>query len=152
MERLDTKQLCNDLEITRNTVTLWVKAGLPHTKEGKKSFFNRQQVIDWMTKNKKDGRPGRPKGELPEEIKKAQLRVLLAKAENEEIKLKVGKGELMSKSDVEQGRLLRIQMVKNGLLGLASSLSSQLVGLSAIEIQNRIESEVMRLLEAFSKG
>jgi hypothetical protein len=135
---------------------------MPHDKGkgGKKGSGNRydsDEVAAWMEAKGFSGEVGQPT-KNGDEYRAEQLRFLKLKSELHKIKVKTANmehdeamGLLVKKSDVEQNNLLKIAAVKGGLLGLPSALSAQLVGLQAPEIESKIESEVMRLLDEFAK-
>jgi phage terminase Nu1 subunit (DNA packaging protein) len=155
------KELAEELGVSESTIKEYKKLGMPHSAKGKgiATKYDVDACAAWMKANNKTGDIGRAPGEISEEMKRQQLRKTIAQADKYEQELKTAKMEfdiasskLLKKEDVEQDRISKILYVKNGLLGFASSLSPQLEGLTTQEIQTKIEVEIMRLLEQFSRG
>lgn len=51
---LTTKQLIEELQISRSTLHSLVKKGLPHIKVGKNNRFELDEVINWLKNNKEN--------------------------------------------------------------------------------------------------
>lgn len=50
---LDTKQLCEDLKISRATLYRYRQIGLPTIQVNKKLMFDKEEVIKWLKDNSK---------------------------------------------------------------------------------------------------
>ena len=84
--------------------------------------------------------------------KDARKRWMLARAKRAEHDLKVARSEVHSKVDCDAAQIQRIHQTKAGLLALPVWLSSELVGLTAKEIQARLTKEFETLLRGFAAG
>lgn len=49
---ITTKELCDLLKVSRQTLTNWRKEGLPHEKFGKLVRFNKEKVYKWLKERK----------------------------------------------------------------------------------------------------
>lgn len=47
---LNKKQTCNYLGVSNNTLDIWIAMGLPYIRIGKSIRFNKESIIQWMTR------------------------------------------------------------------------------------------------------
>lgn len=91
----------------------------------------------------------------PEAVKKlsaiAAARKELADAQKKELEIAQRRGQLLDAGEVERGRVQRIMVVRQGLLGLPAKLASRLVGRAQEEIQAELDAEVDTLLRQFAE-
>lgn len=53
-ELITTKQLCEELDVTRQTVQRWVKRGIPYVKVGlQQNKFDIEAVMKWFEEQRK---------------------------------------------------------------------------------------------------
>lgn len=143
-------------DLTPQTLWRYRNEGMPHVPMARgQYFYSLEKVRTWMTVHGKTGVQGRPKkGDLPEELKKEltevriqKERVLVAKHQH---LLDRAQGLVLTKQEVEEGRLARVAAVKAGLLALPGKLSQRLAMRDAVAIQRELEDEVRSLLHAFA--
>jgi hypothetical protein len=77
-------------------------------------------------------------GKLRERKLAAEIRKITAQAEQAELKLAQDRGELLPRTEVEEGRLARIQAVRTQLEGIGN-LAPRLHGLSPAAIEDELE-------------
>lgn len=53
-ELLTKEELCKLLKISRPTLDRWRKQGLPYIKTGRLVRFDRNEVMEWIKKNRKN--------------------------------------------------------------------------------------------------
>ena len=106
-----------------------------------------------MQTQRRTGKVGRPVAETSEQIKAAQLRVLLAKAESAEIELQRTKGDILQRSEVEAGNIARITCVRDGLLALPGNVAARVAGMqSPQDIEATLDKAVRDLLAVFAQS
>ena len=152
------KAVAEIFEVTERTVRNWIKAGLPRLS---KRRFDRHQVQSWL--DRRDGQvvsPRQPDGHdplqpfLPVERGKdfEDSRMKRARADLLELDLKVRRGELVPRAQVQQMFVNRIMAVKQGLLSLPRALPPQLmVCHTEREMEPVIYKAVRDLLDAFAR-
>ena len=175
---IGTRDLCSLLNISRPTITGWIKQGLPHIVEGRKYLFDEAVARQWVIENckGKEGKPGylrklaaqasrekrnnqetineEPKGS--ENMLTALARAKLEKEQLQGEKLKLQVEELKKQyvhvDDVRRERLQRIQAVKAGLLALPGKYSNKWAGIrDARVLHKQFEEAVYQILAGFSK-
>ena len=138
------KELAQAIGVGLRTVAYWAANGLPKTPEG---FYNIAQVIRWREEviepnNRKNGKSA-ASTEWDDKHKQA-------KAERAQIELRKLKGEYVSFEDVQTGRLLRIQTLKNALLLLPARISPRLEGMTRQEIRIELSESINELIRSFA--
>ena len=135
--------------VSRPTVSSWVKAGCPHDKIKNRTFFNLKEVSLWVKQERRalsdtgggDHRSLKSKlGGLSEKDKlvaatdielaqaRAKLRKDLAAAEKAELDLEERKGQLISREEMQLQVLAKIARARAVLLGGPGVLSQDTTG------------------------
>ena len=151
------KALAEIFGVSERTVRNWIRAGLPRLS---KRRFDRLQVQTWLAR--RDGQavsrpaPGPDPCQpfLPVERGKEfeDSRMKRARADLLELDLKVRRGELVPRAEVQQMFVARIMAVKQGLLSLPRALPPQLmVCQTEREMEPVIFKAVHDLLEGFAR-
>jgi len=91
----------------------------------------------------------RPPAEISEE-RRAKLDLIRERRRKLKHENGVNAGLYLLKSDVEIGRLERVEAVKSALLSLPK-LATQLVGMTELEIATVLEAETIKILNDFSR-
>jgi phage terminase Nu1 subunit (DNA packaging protein) len=147
---ISTDDVCALFDVDTRTVTRWVTSGCPCDRSGKARKFNAGEVAAWMKENGITGERGRPL-DPNDQLKAAKIRKESALAERYEIELARAKALLVSKAEVEAGNITKFTVIRNKLMGMASSLAPSLEGLSVPEIERQIEARVVTVLKELSK-
>ena len=103
-----------------------------------------------MAENGVTGKAGRAMES--EDLDQARLRKESAMARNWELRNQQLEGDLVPIADVERGRVERVSMVRNRLLGLPASVAPRLAGMDAAKIEGELDLEIQSILEAFSRN
>jgi hypothetical protein len=128
-----------ELGVAPITMRSWIKRKppCPHRRDKRGwLFFSIPEVAAWMKTNNITGDPGRP-SETSAEMKAERLRHVKAMADWWTARVDKERGELISRSEVEAGRIARVQAVKAKLMELPG-LAFVIVGKTA----NGIEAEL----------
>jgi hypothetical protein len=113
--------------------------------------------LDTQPKKKNYHTPNRQHEEKSEEAEpvtllEAKRRKELALALRNEIAVAQLQGQLISKEEVEEGRVRRIQAVRGALMSLPGKLSGALAMRNADEIYEVLEGEIRQICEGFANG
>jgi phage terminase Nu1 subunit (DNA packaging protein) len=149
------QDIADIFDVTKKTINLWIKKGLPYsssgTGRGNKNHFDETEVASWMKANHVTGVVGHPNQPTSERMAAAKLRNQEALANLNELKVAREKGILIERSEQEQNNVRKFTILKNKLLGLSSQVSAILAGLEAAEIQEELESRIREVLSELSK-
>jgi len=135
---INTSGLCDVLNIHRNTLAQWTKAGMPKRANG---WFSLKEAISWVMEN----RGVKKKGDSEEDMTLSQQKLYYEaelkkqQAEKETLKNEIAKGEFIRREDVV-GELQRF------LISLRRSMS----GFSrkiAVEIAPYVDPDQVRVIE-----
>lgn len=147
---LSTAEMCEILDIADKTLWRWVDKGCPATRRGTAGFlFNESEVAAWMEATGHTGQAGRPPNE-PTDLAEARRRKELALAETYELRLAKERGLLLDAADVKAKWLEQIAAAKSVLIGMPASVSAQLVGMDAAQIQAILETTTRDALNRLS--
>lgn len=137
------KDLAAALSVGERTIPNWIKQGMPRTPEG---YYNILEISKWHEEN--IGTPktkrGSPDGvDWENEYRKT-------KAQQALMDLQKNRGELIEIEEVQRGRILRIQTLKNALLALPSRVAPRLEGLNRQEIRQELTTTLHEMIKHFS--
>lgn len=149
----NSKAVMARFECSQPTVSSWVKAGCPHTKEPREgggrpqTLFDLDEVAQWVKKTRRNISPTgggdhssfayRQGLESPDKTavadldiaqQRAKLRKDLAAAEKAELELDKLKGLLLDSAEVKMGQLARIARARAVLLGGPAVLAQETKG------------------------
>lgn len=135
--------ICSILDISRETLSDWVKRGCPKVKNG---WYDLSQVIDWKFKTSDDE-------DVSEGTKnKWMIRKNKADALRKEFDNEVRMGQYLLKSDVAEEFALRILEVKKSLLLMPNAISSKVVDIDMRKLVKEVIREyVYNMLDQYSR-
>lgn len=137
------EQVAKAFKVTHRTVQRWVREGMPKTPDG---FYDIIDVQAWrLLKNNRGNDTETDKEKW--DTKFRQMRALLA-----EMEYKKRLGELITREEVEQGRVRRILIVKGALLALPKRLAPQVVNLDVRRAEEIIKIRIEEIINDFAKG
>ena len=129
--------------VSVRTIWNWIKEGMPTRKEG---GYDLEEIYRW--KLEKDGEAGdEGKQKHHWETHYRQYKALLA-----EIDYRKALGELVTREEVEEGRVQRILTVKKALLGLPARLAPQVVNLEIKKAEEIIKIRIEEIINDFARG
>lgn len=127
--------------VTERTIRSWIQQGMP-VREG--GGYDLAEIYRW--KLEKDGESEvNPKHHW--ETRFRQYKALLA-----EIDYRKALGELVTKDEMEQGRVQRILIIKKALLGLPARLAPQVVNLEIKKAEEIIRIRIEEIISDFARG
>lgn len=150
---LTTTECAESIGVDPKTLRGWIKDGCPATKPkgpGRPWMLDDTEVAAWLKSKGRDGSPGRPAGAGSEDLDGARLRKELAMADNWELRNAKERGELLERAAVETTAKEQVRSVRSRLMGVGSSLASQLEHHPAAEIQAIIDQHMHDVCEAFA--
>lgn len=127
--------------VTDRTIRNWIQQGMP-VREG--GGYDLAEIYRW--KLEKDGE-GEGNQKHHWETHYRQYKALLA-----EIDYRKALGELVTKDEVEQGRVQRVMTIKKALLGLPARLAPQVVNLEVKKAEEIIRLRIEEIISDFSRG
>ena len=137
------KDVAKTFGVSVRTIRNWVKNGMPARKDG---GYDLSEIYRW--KLEKDGETGdEGKQKHHWEIHYRQYKALLA-----EIDYRKALGELVTREEVEEGRIQRILTVKKALLGLPARLAPQVVNLDIKKAEEIIKIRIEEIINDFARG
>ncbi|MBI5872708.1 MAG: hypothetical protein HZB36_00995 [Candidatus Omnitrophica bacterium] len=144
---VDTQeQVARVFNVKLRTVGYWVKDGMPVRPDRKYSV---KEISDWrLVKSHGPGNNQKSFGWGEKEKQEIYWKKYKAKTAEAEYKKLIG--ELIPRSEVERGRIDRIQTVKKALLALPKRMAPQLVGLEAREIEIVLKERMEEIIADFS--
>ena len=141
---ISTAQLCEVFGVSKETISQWVKKGMPKTAHGK---YNLQEVLQWkgVTQN--------TEGMSDEARKnKAEADWKETKAIREKFQFDIEKGKYFSKEEVSEEWSRRIMELKNALLLLQEVISEKFTDAKIREIvYTEIQKSVHEMLEQYHR-
>ena len=133
--------------VSKMTITRWVKDGLPFEMQGRRRVFPISKAIKWLIEHGKVD----ISNEILEEMDRSELppdlRDKLASAELKEFKLQKEKELYIDKEEVSRQAFEIGKKLKDALYVLPSRFAEDLVGKNSNEIMQKMEEEINKLLE-----
>lgn len=138
--------ICSILDISRETLSEWVKRGCPKIKNG---WYDLSLVIEWKFKTSDD----EDEDDVSEGTKnKWMIRKNKAAALRQEFENEVKFGQYLLKSDVAEEFALRILEVKKSLLLMPNAISSKVVDIDMRKLVKEVIREyVYNMLDQYSR-
>lgn len=137
------KDVAKTFGVSVRTIRNWTKHGMPVRKEG---GYDLSEIYRWkLDKDGEGGEEGKQKHHW--ETHYRQYKALLA-----EIDYRKALGELVTREEVEEGRVQRILTVKKALLGLPDRLAPQVVNLEVDKAKEIIKIRIEEIINDFARG
>ena len=151
--QMEAAELAEALGVNVWTVRKWISEGCPCDKPGgnKPNRFNETEVAAWMRRAGKTGEVGRPRKPGTDDRNAAELRKLNAMADHWELKNAQVRGQLYEAQEVDREWGNVGQVIRNGFQSLAAGVAASLVGLTAQEIEQRLEERVNDILRHLAR-
>jgi phage terminase Nu1 subunit (DNA packaging protein) len=131
------------MDVSERTVQRWKKDGMPVTAEG---YYDLDAIKAWHDgRGIVDGEETEGKAYWDEKIRKYRATLL-------ELDLKKATGELVSREEVERGRIARIIAVKRSFLALPTRLAPVLAMKEPREIETLLYEAVAEIIDDFAGG
>ena len=125
--------------VTISAVKKWRSEGMPSREDG---FFDIEIIRTW--KHERLDKKNNVQASWDAESKKW-------KAKQAELKYKQQTGELISRKEVEEGRVARIQIVKRAFLALPREAAPILSGLEPREVEIILRDRIKQIIRKFSQ-
>ena len=160
--RLTAKGLCAKYGIAGSTLKLWIGKGLPvavkgGSGRGARSEYDPTACDEWVRQHGAslqsqgaDLENPRTKAEADLALTLQKIRAARARADRDDLNLRVRRGELLEAAEVERGRVDRILVLKSGLLNLRDRVAPAAAHRDETEVAAIVEREVLGLLGQFS--
>lgn len=134
--------ICSIFDISRETLSDWVKKGCPKVKNG---WYDLGKVIDWRYKSDVEG--------ISDEARKnkADADWKEAKAKKEQLALEILQGSLYSVDDIANEWARRVQELKSSLLLLVNKIVVQIHGAERDAVKQILETEIYHYLNAYAR-
>ena len=137
------EQVAKAFKVTLRTVQRWIREGMPKTPE---SFYDIIDVQAWRILRNYHGQ-GNDTDKEKWDTKFRQMRALLA-----EMEYKKRLGELITREEVEEGRVRRILAVKQALLSFPSYIAPQVVGVDVRMAREILDKRIREIIDGFARG
>ncbi|MFA4905055.1 MAG: hypothetical protein WC645_00975 [Candidatus Margulisiibacteriota bacterium] len=136
------EEVAKVMDVSYRTVYRWKKDGMPVMGDG---FYDLEQIKVWHTqrKDKNKNRATEGKDFWDEKIRKYKAAML-------ELALKKATGDLVSKDEVEKGRIARVIAVKRTLLALPTRLAPALAMKEPREIEAALYESLSEIVDEFA--
>ncbi len=136
--------------VTAKTLSEWCQSGCPYDRVGNRHLYNFDEVAEWMAQNGRTGKAGGhrvPKGQtgLQDEFLRVRIRQAEERVRALELKHARELEKLLSREEVERGRLDRITYVRAKLLAGPAFLFPD-----DVENQTRLREWVHDVLKEFA--
>lgn len=138
---VSTSYMCEFFDVTRETISEWTKNGMPKVETG---AYNLKAAFDWWQENIN-------KDDDDATLTAAKRKYWMAKAEKEHLQTQQLKKELIPRPQLVTDRVSRVLAIKKSLLALSTRLESALEMKPRKEIRERVDSEIKKMLEDFSR-
>lgn len=136
------EEVARVMDVSYRTVQRWKQDGMPTTQDG---FYDLEQIEEWhASRNEKD------KTELQESKEYWDERISSYKASLLELDLKKATGELVSREEVENGRIARIIAIKRAFLALPRVMAPKLAMKEPREIEAELYEVISDVIDEFS--
>lgn len=133
--------------VSKMTITRWVKDGLPFEMQGRRRVFPISKAIKWLIEHGKVDISDKILDELDRSKLPPDLRDKLASAELKEFKLQKEKELYINKEEVEREAFEIGKKLKDTLYTLPIRLGDELVGKDSSDIRQIMEEEISKVLE-----
>lgn len=154
--RLRKQDLAVALRVSVSRIGKYTQEGMPHTAQGpgKAHLYSLAECLDWLKEKGRGPLATEPdvEAEDGETRAEAELRLTKAKADKEELNLRVLRGELHDTAECRQHRIEQIHLLKRQFMALPRSAAPELEGHDREEIQKLLKVHVLRILERFAGG
>jgi phage terminase Nu1 subunit (DNA packaging protein) len=153
--RLSMGEIAAQFGVHKHTVEKWNAAGCPREKKPGKNGANSYRLSEvraWLEQEGRTGirggdQVGRATGpELREILTRARIRVTTAQAEKHEEQLKLQRGAVVDKADVDRQRLQEIEYCRRKWLSLPARLAPQIVDMKQDDVEELLDKEVRDML------
>ena len=135
------EEVAKVMDVSYRTVQRWKKDGMPVTADG---FYDLDAIRVWHDERGiTDGEETEGKAYWEEKIRKYKASLL-------ELDLKKATGELVSREEVERGRITRIIAVKRTLLALPTRLAPVLSMQEPREIEAVLYESIAEIIDEFA--
>lgn len=136
------EEVAKVMDVSYRTVQRWKQDGMPTTQDG---FYDLEEIKTWhASRNEKD------KTELQESKEYWDEKIRRYKATLLELDLKKATGELISKEEVEKGRIDRIIAVKRTFLSLPTRIAPTLSMREPREVETILYEAIAEIIDEFS--
>lgn len=136
------EEVARVMDVSYRTVQRWKQDGMPTTKDG---FYDLDEIKVWH-----DSRNEKDKTELQESKEYWDEKIRKYKATMLEMELKKATGELVSREEVERGRIARIIAVKRSLLVLPTRLAPTIAMKEPREIEVILYEALSEIIDEFA--
>lgn len=141
-----TNDTCSFFNVSRETLSTWVKKGAPKEGRGK---WDIKKLNEWLGKSVGDGKD-KPLSDEARKLK-ADADYRETKSERERIALEKIQGDLINIEDVQMEWANRILELKSGLRQFEKKIAPQIANQSIREVERVLRDEVYYLLESYSR-
>jgi phage terminase Nu1 subunit (DNA packaging protein) len=128
--------------VSERTVYNWLRNGMPVTESG---HYDIDAIYAWKIEREADGKDVGLRQKWETHFR--QYKALTA-----EIEYRRKLGELVTKDEMEQGRVQRILIIKRALLGLPARLAPQVVNLEIKKAEEIIRIRIEEIIGDFARG
>lgn len=128
--------------VSERTVYNWLRNGMPVTESG---HYDIDAIYAWKIEREADGKDVGLRQKWETHFR--QYKALTA-----EIEYRRKLGELVTKDEMEQGRVQRILIIKKALLGLPARLAPQVVNLEIKKAEEIIRIRIEEIISDFARG
>ncbi len=135
-------QVSKTFGVSERTVYNWLKNGMPVTESG---HYDIASIYAWKIQREGNGEDSGQKQKWETHFR--QYRALTA-----EIEYRKKLGELVTREEVEDGRVQRILTIKKALLGLPDRLAPQVVNLDIKKAKEIIRIRIEEIINDFARG
>lgn len=134
------EEVARVMGVSYRTVQRWKQDGMPTTQDG---FYDLDQIKEWHAARS-------DKDEIQESKEYWEERISSYKASLLELDVKKATGELISKEEVEKGRIDRIIAVKRTFLALPTTLAPALSMREPREVEAILYEAITEIIDEFS--
>ncbi len=154
------RDVARALGVSAAAVGAWDKKGLPRTMVGRSPRYNLEEVQAWRVERgllsesePVKSAPGALPVNITGRLEAAKMRIAEAKAEQEELALKVQRGDLVNRDQVIKGWLQRIVLVRSRVMAVGARRHRQWAALTdPRKLLVAIDKEMRAILEEFAQG
>jgi len=136
------EEVAKVMDVSYRTVQRWKQDGMPTTKDG---FYDLDEIKAWHTSRNEDSM-----NEFKDRKEYWEDKILEYKATMLELDLKKATGEVVSKDEVEKGRVARIMMIKREFLSLPRIMAPKLAMREPREIEAELYEVISVIIDDFS--
>ncbi len=136
------EEVAKVMDVSYRTVQRWKQDGMPTTPDG---FYDLEEIKTWHA-----SRTEKDKTELQESKEYWDEKISRYKATKLELDLKKATGELVSREEVDKGRIARIIAVKRAFLVLPRVMAPKLAMKEPREIEAELYEAISDVIDEFS--